>query len=606
MVVPDATLTPRGQRINARIDSGELQTYSTPEPSVSRRTAADQAARVAAGDAEAVTAAQSLRDRIAARVQSTVVEPGASSPASLERFPDGYSTPAPELQPAARALPSGVVDLFPRRTPAGASASAPVAGRASAPVEPVLSTDPALPPVWNAATVDARLDPALQTWRAAGIKAPEVQRRLNVFTSFGDALDAAGGDLRAALDGLERPKDRTMVREILGLKAPTVPKVVQRPGEPPIVPGAPEGTQSLRSGKGVDYRGYSTDQLGEEMRRLQARIDVAQEQFAQGQWARENDYGDTIRGMSRSGGRGKAALNQATRLMDAAERELVQRFKGQALSSEEIDAALVRARFGNPGTADVADARPSPVSEYADSGDTSFDFGANVGEAWDDAVAGREPLRAARVDPELAPAASSSLNWRTWFDQQQPGAQSLEQRLRQHVDAQQPTLTAAKGYQSLAAADEEAIALARELMDDPLSLDRQKIRQLAHEGAARGNAGIPILAIKRVVTENTGVMEAASRVLADANASAADVASAQAVFDQASRSTDAALAGIVSEQARLGRGLGTLRLTAKLTADPDYWLVQAKKLAGDAPLSDDLVLSIRRLAREVADTCGGT
>ena len=118
-----------------------------------------------------------------------------------------------------------------------------------------------------------------------------------------------------------------------------------------------------------------------------------------------------------------------------------------------------------------------------------------------------------------------------------------------------------------------------------------------------GEAGVP--ALKQVVARTAAVVADASKVLADGGASADDVMMAQRVIDSAMETQDRLLSGVVNEQARVGRSLNALKIQAKLSVDPDVWMVHAKRALGDAPMTDDVMANVRRMAREAADACGG-
>ena len=62
-----------------------------------------------------------------------------------------------------------------------------------------------------------------------------------------------------------------------------------------------------------------------------------------------------------------------------------------------------------------------------------------------------------------------------------------------------------------------------------------------------------------------------------------------------------ALSSIVRETAQKGRDLGFLRQMAKQSLDPDVWVIQAKKMLGDKPMTDEMMLSVRKMAKDAAD-----
>jgi hypothetical protein len=212
--------------------------------------------------------------------------------------------------------------------------------------------------------------------------------------------------------------------------------------------------------------------------------------------------------------------------------------------------------------------------------DTSFDFGANVDEP-----TFRE---AARSRPR------EFINWaRANYNK------TVEARIQEAVERGRARGEIDKGYQSFDEQGAQARAykerVAKELLEDPLSLDRKKMERLT---------GAEIEGLKLLVGENAATMEAASRVLNDPRSSPADIEAAADLFDKASSTTDQALGKIVSETAQTARSLGYMRNTAKHSLDPEVWLVQAKRTLGDQPMTDAVMLEIRRLAREAAEACG--
>jgi hypothetical protein len=127
-------------------------------------------------------------------------------------------------------------------------------------------------------------------------------------------------------------------------------------------------------------------------------------------------------------------------------------------------------------------------------------------------------------------------------------------------------------------------------------IDREKLSKLS---------GAQVQGAWQVVQQNGRLMEAASRILNDASADAGAVADAQRVFDGAMKSTDELLATVVRETAQTARDLGFHRQIAKHTLDPEVWLVQAKRLLGDRPLTEEMMTTVRRLANEAKTSCGG-
>lgn len=173
--------------------------------------------------------------------------------------------------------------------------------------------------------------------------------------------------------------------------------------------------------------------------------------------------------------------------------------------------------------------------------------------------------------------------------------QTTEARLRTNVERLRAEGKADKGYQSFA--DQQAMAdnFAREVLSgNRLDLDQTKVKNLS---------GAEIVGLRRVVGENTRIMEGISQAIESGQLTAAEVAEASTMLDRVSKSTNEALSTIVRETAQTARDLGFLRQMAKLSTDPEVWIVRAKKMLGDRVMPDKVMIEIRRLAREAADAC---
>jgi hypothetical protein len=207
---------------------------------------------------------------------------------------------------------------------------------------------------------------------------------------------------------------------------------------------------------------------------------------------------------------------------------------------------------------------------------------------------------AGEARPELAPSKRGEVNWRTWLDQDAPGAQSVEARLQAAADPE--LVKRARGYESMEATYARSLAAAKELVDDNglQTIDAKKVRALVER---HGEAAIP--ALKKVAVDNEKVMADAAKVLNNPASSADDILRATQVLESAGRQTDELLGQIVTEQARAGRTLNALKIQAKLSSDPDLWLVHAKRALGDKPMTDEIMANVRRLAAEAATACGG-
>lgn len=217
----------------------------------------------------------------------------------------------------------------------------------------------------------------------------------------------------------------------------------------------------------------------------------------------------------------------------------------------------------------------------------------------------RETTPPPTPEPVMAPSQDGTVNWKTWFDEGSPGAQSAEARLQSVIASDPDLVKNARGYESMGATDARATTAAyeffRDLVDGDMKngIEPQGISAFVRK---HGAAGVP--ALKKVIAQNEQALQDASRVVANGG-SPEDVARAMEVIDGIERQQGDLLRGVVREQAGIGRGLNALKIRAKLTTDPDVWLVQAQRAAGDVPLSDDVRNEVRRLARAAADACGG-
>jgi diguanylate cyclase (GGDEF)-like protein len=173
--------------------------------------------------------------------------------------------------------------------------------------------------------------------------------------------------------------------------------------------------------------------------------------------------------------------------------------------------------------------------------------------------------------------------------------QTTEARVREAVDRGRAAGTIDKGKKTFAQQRAEADRFAKEIVANPLDIDPSKLRNLS---------GAQIVGLHSVVGENTRIIEATSRAINSGELSPAELAEASALVDRATKSTDEALGAIVREKASTARDLGFLRQVARQSTDPDVWLVQAKKMLGDRPMPDSVMIEIRKLANEATLACG--
>lgn len=151
-----------------------------------------------------------------------------------------------------------------------------------------------------------------------------------------------------------------------------------------------------------------------------------------------------------------------------------------------------------------------------------------------------------------------------------------------------------KGYVPFSEQQKVAHAFADAVGVDRLQLDRRAFARLS---------GAEVVGLKDVLTANIDQLEVQSRIANDPTVSAADRQLAQEAITKIQRNNDVLLSGIVHGTSELGRGFGFLRQISARSLDPDVWVVQAQRLAGNVPLSDDVILTIRKMAREAAEAC---
>jgi diguanylate cyclase (GGDEF)-like protein len=189
------------------------------------------------------------------------------------------------------------------------------------------------------------------------------------------------------------------------------------------------------------------------------------------------------------------------------------------------------------------------------------------------------------------PAPREYINWRTWGERPE-----ILSRIQQRAEELRASGQLEKGRVSFDEQRQLGHEFAKELLADPLRIDRAKLSKLK---------GHEIVALKEVVQENTAIIESASRALNSGELSPAEIQDATRALDGARKATDEALATIVRESAEAGRTLGGLRQMARQTLDPDAWIVHAKRLYGDRPLPDSVMLEVRKLAQTAANACRG-
>jgi predicted signal transduction protein with EAL and GGDEF domain len=215
-----------------------------------------------------------------------------------------------------------------------------------------------------------------------------------------------------------------------------------------------------------------------------------------------------------------------------------------------------------------------------------------AGDTFATADAAMRSLKAASKVAE-PPAQREFLNIGKFNSESSPLGQTLNARIRANVERLRESGDAEKGYQSFETQQAKANEYAKKIVANPLDLDQAKLKNLS---------GAEVVGLHQVVNENTALIESTSRAIAQ-GLDGEELTNALRVLDEAQRSTDEALSVIVREKAQTARDLGFFRQVAKNTTDPDVWMVQAKRILGDKPLPDKVMIEIRRLAREASEAC---
>lgn len=129
---------------------------------------------------------------------------------------------------------------------------------------------------------------------------------------------------------------------------------------------------------------------------------------------------------------------------------------------------------------------------------------------------------------------------------------------------------------------------------DPLTMDLNKVKRLSGE---------EIVAFKQAATDKMDQVAALSKRLEAPGLGDDEREQLTHLLNQTIEDRDNILEKIVYAGSQKGRDLNFLRQIANRSLDPDVWVVQARRLAGDRPLSDAAIAEIRKMAREAAEAC---
>lgn len=150
--------------------------------------------------------------------------------------------------------------------------------------------------------------------------------------------------------------------------------------------------------------------------------------------------------------------------------------------------------------------------------------------------------------------------------------------------------------QTFAEADVNRAQIVKELTaGDPLALEPKAAKRLSGE---------ELLARRDVVRQNDAMIADLSKAIESKTLSVADHQQAVELLDKAYKHNDALLSDLVTGSSQKGRDLNLLRRMANKSLDPDVWQMQAKRMLGDKPLTDEISTMIRKLSQEAIDACG--
>lgn len=553
-----------------------------------RRTAADQ---------------QALADALVARRAAIEAEGGGKAPAPVlgprEPVPAiGEPVSAEGVGPLQRvttqseALRQALVDAFrareaerlgvpreaigpARRRPAGA-----LAGRLAD------ATDNAgLTPVRVRADVQPDALPDVPAARV-----PEAER----VPAIGDAVSYGGTEGRIPTVA--------NVRRVQGMDGPPVEGEVPAPARAPNLRVRPE------------FRAKRTPELLTALSEEQARLESEQTRAGGSHWLRKDAHGETYSGQSFSGGKAQRQAQMTARRILELEHEL----RARGIGDETL--ADVRLRGSEEGMERL------PFDEDPEASADPWDFPTDDApaapvrepmppqtppdaEAPDDSrhdpgqrgVAVAETTTRPAMGPESAAQRAKSDNayaaLGAFGSDASPLDRAVDTRLRDAVARLRAEGAVDKGAMTFEQQRQAAREYAKQLVADPLAIDQAKVAKLD---------GYQVRGMMEVVNENTALLEATSRAINSGTLSGAELDEAFGVVQRLEADTDALLAKVITEKAQTARSLGFFRDIAKRTTDPDVWLVKAKQVLGDAPMTDAVMTEIRRLARAAADACGGT
>ena len=121
--------------------------------------------------------------------------------------------------------------------------------------------------------------------------------------------------------------------------------------------------------------------------------------------------------------------------------------------------------------------------------------------------------------------------------------------------------------------------------------------------AAKRLSGEELLARRDVVNLNDQLISDLSKTIENKTLSMAEHLEAEALLQKAVEHNDALLSDLVTGSSQKGRDLNLLRRIANRDLDPATWMIQAKRMLGDKPMTDEISATIRRLVTEAVEAC---
>jgi hypothetical protein len=171
-------------------------------------------------------------------------------------------------------------------------------------------------------------------------------------------------------------------------------------------------------------------------------------------------------------------------------------------------------------------------------------------------------------------------------------------------DAQERVAQAAEKYRGLKESQKQTWAEAdpkiKAAVDELLANDPKA--RAPH--IARKLTGVQLLARRDVIRANDNIIADLSKKLASGTLTVAETAQASELLSKAVQHNDALLSDIIIGAGQKGRDLNLLKRMSNKTLDHDVWQIQAKRMLGDRPLSDEISAQLRKLVNEAREACG--